>query len=142
MSVLPPLREEFVLTGQVKVEVRTIAILGAGSFLAAQAAECANEQALFWEFYDALYANQPERGSGGFSAQTLKALAQALGLETAAFGACLDSGKYAAKIQSDTGEAQRRGVSKTPTILLNGLEVGTTLDALRAAILRALPSGS
>ncbi len=142
MSVLPPLEEEFVLPGQVKVRVRPIAILGEGSELAAQAAECANEQGRFWDFHDTLYANQGGRGSDAFSRDNLKRFAVALGLDTAAFDSCLDSGRYASKVRDDTSQAQRQGVTKTPTIYVNGREVEDSLDALRAAIQAELASGS
>ena len=95
MSVLPSIEEEFVSTGQVKVQARPIAFLGEESDLAAQAAECANDQERFWEFHDTLYANQRGENKGAFSRENLKRFAEALELDTAAFGSCLDSGRHA-----------------------------------------------
>ena len=66
MSVLPTIEEEYMLTGKVKLELRPIAFLGKNSWLAAQAAECANEQGRFWRFHDILYANQGPKGSDAF----------------------------------------------------------------------------
>lgn len=143
VSVLSPIEEEFVSTGQVKVQMRPIAILGEESELAAQAAECANEQDWFWEFHDILYANQVrEHNSGAFSSENLKRFAEALALDTAAFDSCLDSGKYALKVRDDTNEAGQQGIRKTPTILVNGVEVGSSLDEVRVAIQAGLASGS
>lgn len=141
VSVLPPLEGEFVLPGQVKVEVRPIAILGEESELAAQGAQCANDQGLFWEFHDTLYANQAGEGRGAFSKENLKRFAGALGMDRAEFDSCLDSGKYASKVRDGTSEAGRQGINSTPTVLVNGREVAATLDALRAAIEGELASG-
>lgn len=141
MSVLPPIEEEFVATGQVKVQMRPIAILGEESQLAAQAAECANDQGRFWQYHDTLYANQAnEHNSGVFSSENLKAFAEALALDTTAFNSCLDSGKYAAMVKNDTNAARQQGINKTPTIFVNGREV--TASELRSAIQEALASGS
>ncbi|KKL88309.1 hypothetical protein LCGC14_1925980 [marine sediment metagenome] len=143
MSVLPLIEEEFVLPGKAKVEMRCIAILGDESELAAQAAECANDQGRFWEFHDTLYANQaPDHNSGAFSSENLKRFAEALALDTVAFDSCLDSGKYASKVRKDTNAARQMGVNSTPTIFVNGREVTGSVDALRAAILQELSSGS
>jgi protein-disulfide isomerase len=139
VGVLPQIEEEFVLTDQVRVQSRPIAMQGEESVLAAQAAECASEQGKFWEFHDLLYANQvAEHNSGAFSPENLKRFAEALGLETAAFDSCLDSGRYASRVGDDTDTAQRMGINKVPTILVNGREVPWTLETVQAAIREAL----
>ena len=137
VSVLPPIEEEFVSAGQVKVQVRPVAILGEESELAAQAAECANDQGQFFEFHDTLFLNQGKERSGAFSLQNLKRLAQALALDAASFDSCLDSGKYASLVR-----AGGQGISKVPTIIINGREVDSTVEAMRSAIKEELASGS
>ena len=134
MGVLPTIEEEFLLTGKAKLELRPIAFLGELSGLAAQAAECANEQGWFWRFHDILYANQGGKGSDAFSREHLQRFAVALGLDTAAFASCLDAGKYASMGADDTVAAQQRGVDSTPTVFVNGREVGGNLEEMRAAI--------
>ncbi len=139
MSVLPQIEEEFVSTGQVRVQSRSVAFLGEESVLAAQAVECANEQGQFWEFHDVLYANQvAKRNSGAFSSENLKRFAEALGLETVAFASCLDSGRYASRVGDDTDAAVQMGINKVPTILVNGREVSWDLESVQAAIREAL----
>jgi protein-disulfide isomerase len=142
VSVLPPIEEEFVSAGEVRVEVRLVAILGEESELAAQAAECANDQGRFWDFHDVLYANQEGENRGAFARENLKRFAGALALDAVAFDSCLDSGKYASLVTEDTDEALQQGVDKTPTILVNDKEVTSTLDDVRAAIQEELASGS
>ena len=137
VSVLPPIEEEFVSAGQVKVQVRPVAILGEESELAAQAAECANDQGQFFEFHDTLFLNQGKEHSVAFSRQNLKRFAQALALDAASFDSCLDSGKYDSLVR-----AGGQGISKVPTIFINGREVDSTVEAMRSAIKEELASGS
>jgi protein-disulfide isomerase len=141
VSVLPPIEEEFVSTGQVKVQARPIAIRGEESSLSAQAAECANDQGRFWDFHDTLYANQRGENKGAFSRENLKRFAEALELDTAAFDSCLDSGKHASKVRDDTEAAVQMGVNSVPTILVNGRAVSWRLEDLRAAIQEELGTG-
>ncbi len=143
MSVLPLIEEEFVSTGQVKVQMRPVAILGEESGLAAQAAECANDQERFWDFHDTLYANHRGENRGAFSTENLKLFAEALELDTAAFDSCLDSGKYASKVGDDTEVARQMGISTVPTIFVNGKVVtgATDADKIRAAIQEELGTG-
>jgi len=43
-----------------------------------------------------------------------------MGLDTAAFDECLDSGKYTEIVQQDTATAQQIGVQSTPSFVVNG----------------------
>ena len=137
MSVLPPLEEEFVTSGQLQVRVQPIAILGEESELAAQAAECAGEQGSFWQYGDALFASQAA-GEIAISQDNLKRLADGRVADAAAFASCLDSGRYAAMVKAATAEAQGQGINSVPATFVNGKKAPSTLDALRSAILDAL----
>jgi protein-disulfide isomerase len=86
---------------------------------AAEASLCANDQRKFWEFYDALFSDQSR-----LDVPSLKQRAQALGLNTTTFNACLDSGSQAAAIQKDRDDARKAGVSSTPTVFINGRLLG------------------
>jgi len=86
---------------------------------AAEASLCANDQRKFWEFYDSLFSDQSH-----LDIASLKQRAQALGLNTATFNTCLDSGSQAATIQKDRDEAQKIGVNSTPTVFINGRLLG------------------
>jgi predicted DsbA family dithiol-disulfide isomerase len=82
---------------------------------AAEASMCANEQKHFWEFYDSMFGDQAH-----LDIPSLKKRAQTMGLNTAMFNGCLDSGKQAAAIQKDKDDARKAGVSSTPTLFING----------------------
>ncbi len=147
MSVLPVIEEEYVASGDVKIEVRPIAIVGDTSdhdnesVRAAAAVQCANDQGKFWEYHDILYANWAGENEGAFSDANLKRFAAAIDLDTAAFNSCLDSDKYDSKVRSDTNDAKAAGARSTPTIFVNGTKVEATVENLKAAIEAAL-SGS
>ena len=85
------------------------------AFGAAQAGRCAQEQGMFWELHDLLFANQQ-----ALQPESLKTHALAAGLDAAAFDACLDSGQHADSVQAQMDIATALGVVSTPTVFVNG----------------------
>jgi protein-disulfide isomerase len=82
---------------------------------ASEAAHCAGDQGKYWEYHDVLFANQR-----ALEVEQLKKYAADLKLQTSPFNQCLDSGKYAAKVQAGLEEANRLGLGSTPSIFING----------------------
>ena len=82
---------------------------------AAEAARCANEQGKFWQYRDALFANQ-----GKLAPADLKATAKQLGLNTTKFDACFDSSKYKKQIDADLEQGTKLGVDGTPAFFIDG----------------------
>lgn len=119
-GTLPRLEEEYIKTGKVRFVYRHLAILGPPSVEAAQAADCAAEQGKFWDYHDTLFAS---KGLFGFTARSLKRYARDLGLDGAAFDQCLDSGKYAKKVEGETGIGRLLGANGTPIFFINGLRL-------------------
>jgi protein-disulfide isomerase len=85
------------------------------AFKAAEAGQCAREQGKFWEYHDRLFANQQ-----ALEPDLLKKYAVDLGLDATKFNACLDSAKYAERVQAQMGLGNQLGVSSTPSIFING----------------------
>jgi protein-disulfide isomerase len=85
------------------------------AFGAAQAGRCAQEQGMFWELHDVLFANQQ-----ALQPESLKTHALAAGLDAAAFDACLDSGQHADSVQAQMDIATALGVVSTPAVFVNG----------------------
>jgi protein-disulfide isomerase len=80
----------------------------------AEASWCAGEQNRFWQFHDAVYAeNNP-------NAVALAALASKAGVDVPAFESCLAAGKAAPVVQAQAEEGARYGVNGTPGFFVNG----------------------
>jgi len=83
--------------------------------VAAEAVRCANEQGKFLQFQEAVFADQSK-----LAVPDLKAAARGLGLDSAKFDSCLDTGKYAGAIEDDIDEGLRLGIRSAPTFFVNG----------------------
>jgi protein-disulfide isomerase len=81
----------------------------------AEAAQCANAQGKFWEYHDEVFANQKSLDDA-----SLKQYAANVGLDTASFNTCLDSGQFKNDVAQDFAEGQRFGVRGTPAFFVNG----------------------
>jgi protein-disulfide isomerase len=123
-STLPQITSDYVNTGKVKFAFRNFAFLGPSSTVAADAAECANDQGKFWDFYNYLYKNQPaETDTSMYNTDTLTQAAVSLGMDDSTFRTCLDNKTDDAKQAKDMADGQAAGVSGTPTFFINGTSV-------------------
>ncbi|MBI2919010.1 MAG: thioredoxin domain-containing protein [Chloroflexi bacterium] len=114
----PELDSEYIAAGLVRFVYKHYIILGPESQWAAEASECAAEQDGFWFYKDKLFANLAGENRGSFTRPKLEALARESGLDVPAFKKCLDSGKYAAKVEADSQEARAAGYRGTPTLVI------------------------
>ena len=85
------------------------------AFKAAEAGQCAREQGKFWEYHDRLFQNQQ-----ALQPEFLKKYAADTGLDAAKFNTCLDTAKYAERVQAQMGVGNQLGVSSTPSVFVNG----------------------
>ena len=109
--------EEYVEDGTLRIEWHDFPYLGQESLTAAVAARAAQDQGRFWKYHDLLYRNQ----SGGFSLEKLLGLAGEAGLDVKRFEADLaDPDRYSEVVADDFREGQQRGISGTPTFVING----------------------
>jgi len=108
------------------------------SQLAAEAAECANEQGVFWEYHDKLYQNQSDH-----SRDALKVYALELNMDYNSFVACLNSGRFRSEVQDDYAAGVMAGVYGTPTFFFNGNRVqGAIPDDIFVLIVDAFLNGT
>ena len=106
------------------------------AFKASEASLCANEQGKFWEMHDLMFGEQDR-----LSVRELKLMPARLGMKQADFDACLDSGKYVEQVQNDLAEGNRAGITGTPAVFVNGVELeggAVAYEAVAAAIEREL----
>ncbi len=108
--------QEYVEEGTLRIEWRDFPYLGQESVNAAVAARAAQAQGKFWEYHDLLYHNQP----GGFPDEKLVELAREAGLDEKRFQADLASNEYEQIVVEDFRGGQQRGISGTPTFIING----------------------
>ncbi len=100
--------------------------------LAAEAAECAHDQGLFWQYHDKLFANQ-----GDLDVVSLKSYAIQVGLDPTVFNQCLDYSSKRGEVLDDYTDGSLVGVYGTPTFFFNGSRVsGAIPEAVFESIIQ------
>lgn len=133
--------KNYVDTGKAVFYFRHYDFLGPASTVAANAAECANDQGKFWAMHDYLYKNQPdESDTSMYNTTDLTNIAGQLGMDTTKFSTCLSANADNNKVTQDFNDGQAAGVSGTPTFFINGtMLVGAQpYSAFQTAIDQAL----
>ena len=116
------IESNFVESGLVRYEYHYATFDQSVGRFAAEAAECANQQGVFWPYHDILYANQTG-ARDQYSESRLIAFAEDLDLDGREFRSCLNDGKSSAVVKQDAELAADMGVNATPTIFINGEKV-------------------
>jgi protein-disulfide isomerase len=83
--------------------------------IAAQAAEAAGKQGMFWEMHDAIFENQQQ-----LNEDFIETLAEKLGLDMEQFEEDLNSEEISNKVEDDFESGVRSGVNGTPSFFING----------------------
>ncbi|WP_300011583.1 thioredoxin domain-containing protein [Pseudonocardia sp.] len=130
--------EELVDSGAARVVYHPVAYLDRFSGTeystrSSAASGCAAEAGVFPQYLDLLFANQPPEGGDGLTQDTLIALGEQAGAGPD-FATCVAEDRYTAWTAALTDEASRAGITSTPTVLADGVEIARTDDALRAAV--------
>lgn len=129
----PEVVNELVKSGKIQLEFRHLPILGAESFNAALASQCAADQDKFWQYHHKLFLVQAEAKQypnertnvGRFSDDNLKKYAGELGLDQAQFNTCYDSREHLDLVTDQQREANSFGITGTPGFLVNGRPLGS-----------------
>ncbi|TAK13040.1 MAG: DsbA family protein [Anaerolineae bacterium] len=85
---------------------------------AAEAAHCADEQGMFWEFHSLLWQQ-----TLGLGADAYLQYAESLNLDMNDFSECVEERRYSQAVADDYSYAANLGVSSTPTFFINGIPV-------------------
>ena len=126
-NVSRPIRAQYVDSGQVRFEYYDMPLyqIHPHAFLAARAARCAGDQNLFWEMHDMLYARQQEWAIDRTPPIARYAgYAESIGADRGDFEACLQSDAHAETVTANGMLGQQLGVGSTPTVYINGRNVG------------------
>ncbi len=107
--------KEYVQSGKVRYLFRDfpLELIHPKALKAAEGAYCAGEQGKYWEMHDRLLRNQ-----GAIAADILPLHAEVLGLNVPWFRECLESGKYAVKVQQSVTEGKEIGIRGSPVFFL------------------------
>jgi protein-disulfide isomerase len=115
-QTLSQIDAKYIQTGKVKLVYRDFPLsFHQQAQKAGEAAECAGEQGKYFEMHDKLFESGVTGGVASF-----KQYAADLGLNTADFNTCLDSGAQASEVQKDFRDGQAAGVQGTPGFIVNG----------------------
>ena len=135
-AAIHQLREDEALSSQVRLVFRHFPLRNMHPMAqkAHEASVCAEDQGKFWEYHDALWADD------NISADGLEQHARLVGLDTEEFAQCLNSGQSYERVQADLEAAVALGQTGTPSVFVNGRHVGGALsfEQLKAQIEREL----
>ena len=139
----PDVKDRLVATGKARFVYRDFPLdnIHQHARLAAHAAACADEQGKYWQMHQLLFQGQPD-WSRGNAERVIRGYAEAASLDMARYGECMESARYAGRIQASYEEGVALGVGGTPQFLIGGrIYDGMGYDAMRKLVdsLAALP---
>jgi protein-disulfide isomerase len=114
-TTIPPLVRDYVRTGKVKLQARTLHFLGPDSERAARVAAGAESQGRLWPFMEAFYAQQGTENSGYVTDGFLTSVAQAAGVDARAAIAQAGSSFADGRLARADADAAAARVTGTPT---------------------------
>jgi protein-disulfide isomerase len=128
-----PTLEQLIQQGKVKFEFVGLEYLDQGtteSLRSAAAGVCAADAEKFTDYYNALYDGQARSENSGFlTNDQLVKFGTSAGITDPAFASCVRSGKYTGWVTRNTEAASQRGVTGTPTVLLNDKVISNSVAA-------------
>jgi protein-disulfide isomerase len=133
----PQLVQEYVATGKIRLAYVNLPLnMHRHAQLAAEAAMCAGSLGKYWPYHDALFGTQ-ERWEGLPDARPVfDSLATAVGVDSAAFAACVTGHAMRDLVAADAARMEQAGVQATPTFFIGNskLEGAQPIQAFRQAI--------
>jgi protein-disulfide isomerase len=118
-EILPPIIENQVKNGEVKVDFRNFTIIGPQSVDAGAAALAAGEQGRGWNFVELFYRNQGAENAGYADDAFLEAIAEGAGVRDMAKWN-EDRGNLRTEVEKTSQEAQQLGFNGTPSFAIEG----------------------
>jgi protein-disulfide isomerase len=101
---------------------------------AARAVQDGTDDATFFDYAKRLFENQ-----GSYSMALVDSLADDVGADGCDARAAAANGRYRPVLEADRQRGVERGVQGTPTVFVNGTDVGATFADVRAAVEDARP---
>ncbi len=107
---------------------------------ASEAAWCAKDQNKFWEMHDVLFENSGT--TNGLTIDNMIKYAEDLGMDKQMFEECLNSSKYAARVQQILEMSARLGIQATPTTIITNKPLPLVIDTKAVAVAYQGTSGT
>jgi len=127
---MPTIKKDLIDSGRLRWRYRDFPLQQHPfSRLAAHSAACADEQSKYWPQHHSIYDGQQDWAQLRDAAPKLRQYAQANGLDLGRYDSCMQSAKYAGRIQASYDEGVQVGVSATPTLLVGGRLYQGRLDS-------------
>jgi protein-disulfide isomerase len=136
-TALSDVIRRYVRTGRVRLEQRTLRILGDDSATAASYAAAAAQRDRLFQFSGIFYRNQGQENTGYVTPSYLAKVGRGAGLDPAALSAAVRSPQVENTLVASEREANRFGFNSTPS-----LAIGRTGGPLQPLQLSSLTSGA
>jgi protein-disulfide isomerase len=120
-AILPPIIENQVKNGEVKIDFRNFTIIGPESTPAGAAALAAGAQGRGWSYVELFYRNQGEENSGYADDAFLRAIAKGAGVPNLPKWE-KERQMLVPEVEKTTSEAQQLGFTGTPSFAVEGPE--------------------
>jgi protein-disulfide isomerase len=138
LVTFPDVEERLIKTGRLRWRYRDYPLddLHPHARTSAHAAACADEQGKYWPVHKLIYQGQDDWASGN-ARKVLRGYAEAVQLDLTKYDECMNSARYAGRIQASYREGSALGVGGTPTFLIAGRlvgQAGATYDRIRAVV--------
>lgn len=120
-EIVPAVIDSKVRSGEARIEFRNFTIINEESVPAAAAAIAAGSQGRAWNFIDLFYRNQGIEASGYVTDDFLTEVAKGAGVaDIAKWNRDRNSRAVLDQVQAESEEAQRLGLSGTPSFVITG----------------------
>ena len=135
----PTIKDQLITPGQLRWRFRDYPLDFPWSRVAALAGQCAGEQGKFWEMEEQLFQRQIDWGTKSRNpTAAFRDLARGIGIDLAKYNDCMDSRRYAGRVEASHEEGLALGVSGTPTFFVNGRQLDgrryANSDAFKALV--------
>lgn len=131
-KVLPKLRKEFIDTGKVQMYFTNFQWMGEDSIFAGEVGESVFHQdnALFWKYYDVVYANQKDEHRSWATPEYLFGLIEEKipEIDVKRVLLDLDTSRYEKNVLADNMLAREIRIDEVPALFINGKKVRNPLD--------------
>jgi protein-disulfide isomerase len=114
-TVLPGVVDNYVRTGKVKLQARTLHFIGEDSVRAARVAAGAEQQGKLWPFLEAFYAKQGAENAGYVTDDFLRGVAADAGVNADKALAYADTAPAERPLTKANDDATRLKINGTPT---------------------------